>query len=82
MRQKKDHVFHVGSNKRKHDGQGFPKSQKRQVKKEGTKPFNPKAFKGKKPVVLLLLLAAPLLEKMLVTSAKRRDTIKGTAQAF
>ena len=36
----------------------------------------------KKPVVLLLLLAAPLLEKMLVTSAKKRDTIKGTAQAF
>ena len=47
MRQKKDHVFHVGSNMRKHDGQGFPKPQKKQVKKEGTKPFNPKAFKGK-----------------------------------
>ncbi|KAM3392127.1 hypothetical protein ACQJBY_013324 [Aegilops geniculata] len=47
MRQKKDHVFYVGSNKRKHDGQGFPKPQKKQVKRESTKPFNPKAFKGK-----------------------------------
>nr|XP_020187206.1 uncharacterized protein LOC109772915 [Aegilops tauschii subsp. strangulata] len=79
MRQQKDHVFHVGSNKRKHEGQGFPKPQKKQFKKEGPKPFNPKPFKGKE---VGNSSSPPSSSTTGENAVCRRDTTKGIAQAF